>query len=388
MKFKMTHGMEVIAAGRVAVYAPQGDYRLYARTITPVGQGALELAFAQLRAKLAAMGLFAPERKKPLPNYPTRLALITSRQTAAVADMLKVLRRFPWIRLYVYHVPVQGEGAAPAIAAAIAHLNSPAAKGLEIDAILLSRGGGSLEDLWAFNEDVVAMAIAASRIPIVTGIGHEVDVSIADLVADFHAHTPTEAAQVITSKWRTARDAVELSGTRLRAGVRSVVQEMRQRLIGIERHPIFRRPTDRIDAMRQLLDEKQRALVVAVERRLRQNEKRLESAMAKLEQRHPRHQVRLRAMELSTAQARLNRGWQETHGRLSRRIDALAAHLQAVGPRQVLARGYSITTVKKTSRIVRSAADAPPGTAVVTQLADGTIESVTRDASQGRLFEE
>jgi exodeoxyribonuclease VII large subunit len=162
---------------------------------------------------------------------------------------------------------------------------------------------------------------------------------------------------------------------------------MRQRLIGIERHPIFRRPTDRIDTMRQLLDDRQRALALAVERRLRQNEKRLEAASAKIEQRHPRHLVRLRAAELSAAQARLNRAWTATRDRIGNRIDALAAHLQAVGPRQVLARGYSITTVKKTSRILRASGDAPPGTVLVTQLADGNVESVTRDASQGRLFE-
>ena len=388
LKFKMAHGMEVIASGRIAVYAPQGDYRLYARSINPVGQGALELAFAQLKARLDAMGLFAPERKKPLPAYPIRLVMVTSRQTAALQDMLKVLRRFPWLRLWVYHVPVQGEGAAAAIAAGITHLNSLAASELHIDAILLARGGGSLEDLWAFNEEPVALAIAASRLPIVTGIGHEVDVSIADLVADYHAHTPTEAAQVVTSHWRTARDAIELAGTRLRSGVRSIIQEMRQRLTGIERHPIFRRPTDRIDAMRQLLDDRQRALSMAVGKRLHQAERRLETAAAKFEQRHPRHQIRLRTTELSAAHARLHRAWTSTRDRLRNRIDALASHLQAIGPRQVLARGYSITTVKKTSRILRAAADAPPGTAIVTQLADGTVESVTRDAAQGRLFEE
>jgi exodeoxyribonuclease VII large subunit len=163
---------------------------------------------------------------------------------------------------------------------------------------------------------------------------------------------------------------------------------MRQRLIGIERHPIFRRPTDRLDAMRQLLDDRQRALAMAIARRLHQNERRLESAAARLEHHHPRHQLRLRRAEIAAFQARLSRAWTATRDRMANRIDALASHLHAIGPEQVLARGYSITSIKKTSQIVRAAADAQPGTVLVTRLGDGTVESVTRDASQGRLFEE
>ena len=188
LKFTPTDGMELLAGGRVGIYAQRGRYQLYVSSLNPIGQGALELAFKQLRARLEAEGLFAAERKKELPPFPTNIVLLTSRQTAALQDMLKVLRRFPFLKLSVFHVPVQGDGSAELIAEALGLLNRKAAKrDAPADVIVLARGGGSLEDLWEFNEEVVARAIAASQIPVVTGVGHEVDVSIADLVADYHA---------------------------------------------------------------------------------------------------------------------------------------------------------------------------------------------------------
>ena len=261
LKFKPADGMELLAGGRVGIYAQRGRYQLYVSSLSPIGQGALELAFQQLRAKLQAEGLFAPERKKPLPAFPINIVLVTSRQTAALQDMLKVLRRFPFLQLSVFHVPVQGEGAGEKIAEALGLLNRQAAKGKRVvDVMLLGRGGGSLEDLWAFNEEVVARAIAKSAIPIVTGVGHEVDVSISDLVADYHAHTPTEAAQVIVAQWRNAPDAIDTIVLRSRRALRQSLTDARQRLSAIERHEVFRRPTDRIDQIRQLLDDRQRTL--------------------------------------------------------------------------------------------------------------------------------
>jgi exodeoxyribonuclease VII large subunit len=230
LRFTPADGMELLARGHVQVYAQQGKYQLYVSTLQPLGQGALELAFRQLRAKLEAEGLFAPERKRPLPRFPTRVVLVTSSATAALQDMLKVLRRFPWLRLFLYHVPVQGDGCGGRIAEAIRDLNRGMAPlGGPPDVILLARGGGSLEDLWGFNEEAVARAVASSRAPVVTGIGHEVDTSIADLVADHHAHTPTEAAQVVTAHWRGARETVDLAAARTGRAVRAIVQDARQR---------------------------------------------------------------------------------------------------------------------------------------------------------------
>ncbi len=260
LKFQPGDGMEMLATGRIGVFPKRGNYQLYVARLDPLGQGALELAFQQLKAKLEAQGLFDPENKKPLPRFPQSIVLVTSQETAALQDMLKVLGRFPWLRVMLYHVAVQGDGCAAKIAGALRDLSRNADALGPIDVILLARGGGSLEDLWAFNEEVLARAIAASNIPIVTGVGHEVDTSIADLAADYHAHTPTEAAQVITANWRIAPDTTDALGLRLRRELRMRLNEARQRLAATQRHAVFRRPMDRINTLRQLLDDRQRAL--------------------------------------------------------------------------------------------------------------------------------
>ena len=209
---------------------------------------------------------------------------MTSQQTAALQDMLKVLRRYPWLTLCCYHVAVQGTGAAEKIAAAIAHLNS---HGKNIDIILLARGGGSLEDLWAFNEEVVARAVAASVIPIVTGIGHEVDTSIADLVADHHAHTPTEAAQTVVQDWKLVKEALANAGIRLRRGLRAGLSDAKQRLAAVARHELFRRPLDRVNQLRQLLDDRQRAMSLGVGEGSAANQRRVTEFSERLEQHRP-----------------------------------------------------------------------------------------------------
>ena len=287
LKFDVEEGMEVLAGGSIDVYPPRGKYQMYVTSLRPLGQGALELALRQMRAKLEAEGLFAPSRKKSLPTYPRRIVIITSCEAAALQDVLKVLRRFPWLDLMLYAVPVQGEGAAQKIAAAIAHVNAKIEAIGGCDLILLVRGGGSLEDLWSFNEEVVARAIAASRIPIITGIGHEVDVSIADLVADYHAHTPTEAAQVITAKWRAAAELLTSGRQRLTRSMSVLIQNRRQRLALVERHESMRRPADRLRVLRQFLDDRQRTLLVVEQRLLRRLTDRVAAAELKTTRRLP-----------------------------------------------------------------------------------------------------
>src|ERR1700693_1156330 len=194
LKFRPEDGLHVTVRGSLGVYEQRGEYQIYVGTIEPVGFGALQLAFEQLKARLQAEGLFDESRKKPLPMLPQRIGLITSPTGAAVSDVLRILRqRFPNVHVLIYPVRVQGEGAAGEIAAAIAHLNRAKA----VDVLLVVRGGGSLEDLWAFNEEGVARAIAASHIPIVTGVGHETDFTIADFVADVRASTPSNAAEIV-----------------------------------------------------------------------------------------------------------------------------------------------------------------------------------------------
>jgi exodeoxyribonuclease VII large subunit len=387
LKFKPADGMEMLASGRVAIYALRGRYQLYVSTLAPLGQGALELAFRQLREKLEKDGLFAQERKKPLPRFPMTIALVTSRATAALQDMLKVLRRFSWIRLVLYHVPVQGDGSAELIADALRTLSRQAASIGGVDLILLSRGGGSLEDLWEFNEEIVARAIAASSIPIVTGIGHEVDVSIADLVADYHAHTPTEAAQVVTSHWKLVRDTILQARIRLLRGVRTSFQDANQRLLSIRRHEFFRRPTDRINQLRQLLDDRQQSMLLAIRDRLRVVTGRLTRLEASMVQCHPRYRIELGRRRVSEISTRLSLAINHDMSRHSQRLEMIERHLEAISPKSVLSRGYTITTRKKDGAIIRSARQIKVGERLTTQFADGTVESTVEDAKQLPLFE-
>jgi exodeoxyribonuclease VII large subunit len=383
LRFMPQNGMELLATGSVRVFAPQGRYQFYTTDLHPLGKGALELAFQQLRAKLEAEGLFDPERKKPLPRYPTRLAIITSRQTAALQDILKVIMRFPWIRATLFHVPVQGEGCGPQIAAAVAAVSRQGAHEL----ILLSRGGGSLEDRWGFNDELLARAIADSSIPVITGIGHEVDVSIADLVADHHAHTPTEAAQVATSWWRNVHDLLASLSLRLHRQIRGVWQDANHRLSAVERHEIFRRPGDRIDDLRMKLDDRQRALLQALSNRLQASTRRLERNAGRLAEWHPRNIIALQRAHVTAMQARLQRAMQIHLRRQADRIAGLSVHLEAISPQRVLERGYTVTRLKKTGVILRSSSQLKPGDLMVTRFQDGEVESTVEDARQPRLFE-
>jgi exodeoxyribonuclease VII large subunit len=383
LKFTPTDGLELIATGRIGIYAQKGRYQFYATSLQPLGQGALELARQQIQAKLQAEGLFAPDRKIPIPAYPQRLVLITSTQTAALQDMLKVLRRFPFLHLQVYHVPVQGDGSAEKIAAALQHVNALHS----IDLILLSRGGGSLEDLWEFNEELLARAIAASRIPIITGIGHEIDVSIADLAADHHAHTPTEAAQVATRFWRTAKTTLDASSQRLIREMQSHLHHARQRLRHLERHEFFRRPLDRVNQLRQLIDDRQRTLTQAAATRLRRARDRITHLESRLRERHPRHRTALESQRLTALATRLSRATTQAIQSHSRQIDLLATRLHALNPQEVLKRGYSLTTHKKTGQIIKDPAQVKPGDTLLTRLANGQIESKVEDTRQLKLFD-
>ena len=375
-----TDGQDVLVTGGVRVYAQRGRYQLYCQTLTPLGRGALEIKFAAMQRKLEAEGLFDPDRKRPLPSYPQRIVLITSLQAAALQDMLKVFQRTPWLKPKVVHVPVQGSGSAAKIAEALRAIRESAC-----DLVLLGRGGGSLEDLWEFNEEAVARAIVACRVPVITGIGHEVDVSIADLVADYHAHTPTEAAQVAVVRWRQAADALGTAAERLRRALRQTISNHRQRLTSVERHEMFRRPTDRLNQLRQLLDDRQKhlhAAVAGLAGRFRQALTRQEQRLAA---QHP-------TANLLRARQRLHRvsdGFTHRHRlRLTEaagRVEALRRELTALDPRGVLSRGYSITRLKNGQTILNPA-DVKPGDVLITQVRDGTIESTAKDAKQLDLF--
>lgn len=384
LKFTPKDGDELLATGGVRVYQQRGRYQFYATSFIPIGQGGLELAFRQLHEKLEKEGLFNAERKRPLPRYAQHIVLVTSRQAAALQDMLKVLSRFPWIKLTLEHVPVQGDGSAEQIVAKLKEV-SGRAKRDHIDLIILGRGGGSLEDLWEFNEEIVARAIVASSIPVVTGIGHEVDVSIADLAADYHAHTPTEAAQVVTAPWREAQTFLANADQRLRRSVKQLLQSASDRLRAVERHEVFRRPTDRIERLREVLDDREKSLRQALRNQFQDAHERILRADSRLRAHHPASRYKLASAQVKSLEQRLHQGVTMRANHFRSQLDGLARELEALNPTKVLQRGYSMTT-KKNGELIRSAKDVKQGDKLLTRLADGTVESVARDPNQPELF--
>jgi exodeoxyribonuclease VII large subunit len=321
-------GLEVICRGHLDLYAARGSYQLVIDEIQPKGLGALELALRKLRERLAKEGLFDAARKRPLPAFPRRIAFVTSPTGAAVRDFLQVLRR-RWRGADVLIVParVQGIGAAEEIAAAIAQVNALAQP---IDVLVVGRGGGSLEDLWAFNEEPVIRAIYASRIPVVSAVGHEIDVTLADLVADLRALTPSEAAERVAPAMDEVLASLAGFQQRLAAALRGRVANMRHRLESLANCRVFRRPLDRVRDLERRLDQ---------------------------------------------LDAAANRVMQQRLDVAKQRAASLAAQLESLSPLGVLARGYSLTTHADDDRLIESAGDLAIGQSIRTRFGQGSAIS-------------
>ena len=433
IKFEPQDGLEVIATGNVDVYEPRGQYQLYVRKLEPRGVGALELAFRQLREKLEREGLFDPAHKKPLPRWPRRIAVVTSPTGAAIRDILKVLRRrFPCVDIFVYPVRVQGEGAATEIAAAIGTLNGHSAKLGGIDVMIVGRGGGSLEDLWAFNEEAVARAIYASRIPVVSAVGHEVDVTISDLVADVRAPTPSAAAEIVVPVLDEVLAMLADYGRVFHRHARHALEVSASRLETLARHEWFRDPIGRLARRAQQVDEAAGRLNLAITRkmaatsrelhrcevvlssirpeaylqkqhrrlldaayRLRsalehaslRSERRLSRAIAGLRAASPRRVIERDAATIAQLHRRLAHDIRHRLALARQDAEGLAARLECVSHKSVLSRGFSITRHAKKGTIIRAADQVKAGDRIATETADGTFESRVVDKSQMELFE-
>jgi len=369
----LADGQKVLLQGDVTVYEARGQYQLIVRAVELQGVGALQIAFEQLKRKLAAEGLFAPERKRPLPKYPQRIGLVTSPTGAAIRDVLHaVQRRNPGLEIILVPCRVQGEGAAEEIAAAIRLLNEfnsrssgresapsesqsrlTSAATMGLDLILLTRGGGSLEDLWAFNEEAVARAIFESAIPVVSAVGHEIDFTIGDFVADVRAATPSAAAEIIT-------EGVFAS--------RQFVAELRQRLARVH-------PRRRMNELLQRLDDLQMGLRRCAKQGVREQSVAWQNLATRLLRVRPAQLLRQRRESLVAARRRLN---ELAHDHLRHRgnqLAAAAARLRLLGPEQVLARGYSITMDAATGKVLRAARDVKTGQHLKTRLKTGEVLS-------------
>jgi exodeoxyribonuclease VII large subunit len=333
LRFNPRDGMDVIARGRLTVYPVRGDYQLQVEELHPKGVGAQELALRQLKERLFRLGYFAPERKKQLPRFPRRVALITSPSGAAVRDMLEILaRRWPALEIWICPVRVQGDGAAEEIAVAVERVNRLGG----VDVAIVGRGGGSTEDLWAFNAECVARAIFGSRIPIVSAVGHEIDVTVADLVADCRALTPSEAAERIVPHRDELLENLRLLEGRWRTLLLQRLQWARTRLKDLGELRCFRLPFERIRDHERQLDE--------------QSE-------------------------------RMQRGLRQRIQQLQARLEAQAARLETLSPLNVLGRGYSLTRREADGVLVRSPDQVRPGDRLVTQVQHGKI--VSRVESSG-----
>jgi exodeoxyribonuclease VII large subunit len=369
MKFHPEDGLQVMVRGSISVYEARGEYQIYVESIEPVGRGALQLAFEQLKKRLEAEGLFEQGKKKPLPLLPSRIGLVTSSSGAAVRDVVRILtRRFPNVHLTLYPVRVQGPGASGEIVEALRYFSR---KRL-VEVILLVRGGGSLEDLWSFNEEIVARAIAASVIPVISGVGHETDFTIADFVADMRASTPSAAAELVVKTrnefdkhLRDLRDSLE-------GQMRYRLLEHSRRLHELAGRRGFRRPVDLLRQHRQRADELTSRLALGLRGRLAQSRRRFNAAHVHLlsfDFRVKLGALRLRlqnrAHDLRVCTERALRSKREQLARLS-------LQLEERSPLKVLERGYAIAT-DAAGNVLRDAAHVTVGDSISVQLHHGKL---------------
>jgi exodeoxyribonuclease VII large subunit len=371
IKFRPEDGLQMSIRGSISVYETRGEYQIYVENLEPIGLGALQLAFEQLKKRLQAEGLFNPARKKPLPLLPSRIGIITSPRGAAVRDVVRILtRRFPNVHLTVYPVRVQGEGSAQEIVKALKFFN---AKKI-VDVLILARGGGSLEDLWSFNEEIVARAIFASEIPVISGVGHETDFTIADFVADLRASTPSAAAElVVQTRAEFDKHVADLRET-LAGLVRYRLLELSRRVHELSGRRGFRRPLDLLRQQRQRADEMTSRLALGLRARLEQSRKRFTAAHLRIASFDFRVKISAFRLRLERRSADLGVRAERLLRKKRDRLEKLALQLQERSPLRVLERGYAIAT-DAAGNLLRSAENVALGDTVAIQLHRGKLST-------------
>jgi len=419
LKFRPEDGLQVTVRGSLGVYEPRGEYQIYVSHIEPVGLGAMQLAFEQLKKRLAEEGLFDEQRKKPLPVLPQRIGVITSPTGAAIRDILRVLkRRFPNVHVLLFPVKVQGEGAAGEVVAALQYFNRAKAA----DVLIVARGGGSLEDLWSFNEEIVARAIAASLIPVITGIGHETDFTIADFAADVRAPTPSAAAEIVVRSRQEFERHVAEHFRNLVQQIRYRLSEWRHHVRDLESHRGFRQLEVLVRRRRQQVDELSSSLAVGLRLRLASTMQRLTGASSKVasfdlrgraeltsrrieqqrgalraaldrvvirkRRRFASAEVRFAALDLRARFGRLRRALEQGLTDLRLRLDraliakrrrwqAAALQLEERSPFRILERGYAIV-YDASGKLLRSVGQVDVGDDIAVRLARGELDATVR----------
>jgi exodeoxyribonuclease VII large subunit len=376
LKFKPDNGLAVLAKGYVDIYPPQGKYQFYADSMQPAGVGALQLAFEQMKNKLEAEGLFSDEHKKPLPRYPFRIAILTSKSGAALHDIVDSIRnRWPVAKLLFYDVPVQGAGAAEKIALAIKDANKRN-KQLEIDIMIVGRGGGSMEDLWAFNEEPLARAIYNSKIPVISAVGHEVDITIADLVADARASTPTKAGVLAVPDLNEVKAHIDNIYNRITSDTQSCLRLSIEKLKTILASAVFRNPKTIVQNRIQQLDDFENTIENSTKNLIAVNRQLVHSFLEKIRNIEPHKLIADRKISVNNLQNRFNNQITSILHKFNLELANRENRLAGLNPKAVLQRGYSITRNKRTSSLIRSLNDVQPDDEIITELAnDKIIES-------------
>jgi len=378
--FQPRSGQQVLARGRVSVYEARGDYQLLVEHLEEAGIGALRREFEKLKVKLAAEGLFALENKRSVPTFPRRIGVVTSPTGAALRDILHVLgRRYASAAVLIYPTAVQGAAAAPGLVAAL----EIASRRAECDVLILARGGGSLEDLWAFNDERVARAIRACAIPVVTGIGHEIDFTIADFAADARAPTPSAAAESVVPDRQTWLAALARSGERLEAAVRREVRVAVSRLHAARQRLALAHPGVRLVQQQQRLDDLEQRLAGALRSELHSARGRVGDIFARLVRHSPDRLLRDLRMRHELLFGRLRHALQECVARAEHRLGLARRTLDAVSPLATLARGFAIVTRPVDGALVGDAAQVNVGDEIEARLDRGRLRARVLDKKFG-----
>jgi exodeoxyribonuclease VII large subunit len=367
-------GMQVQTFGRLTVYEARGQYQLVVELVQTRGQGLLQAKFEALKSKLQAEGLFDPEHKKPLPSFPRCVALVTSRSGAALQDMLNILqRRSPWLRILICPVRVQGEGAAGEIAEMIRYLDRQRGS-LAVDVIIVARGGGSLEDIWEFNEEVLARTIYGCDLPIISAVGHEIDFTISDFVADLRAPTPSAAAELVAPSQEALLNSLAAKQSALIRLAKQAVEVGLLRLKRLKEARGLRDPGTLIQDRQQKVDQIEVRLLQMLRWTVEHHRTHTNRLGSLLQAYRPGQVVARRRTEVAGVQARLENAAKNQLERAKQRLVSLQRSTALLGPEQTLQRGYSITR-KTTGEILQRGGDVEPGDEILTRLAEGEVRS-------------
>lgn len=370
LKFNPEDGLHVIVRGRLSVYDPKGEYQIVCEHLEPHGLGALQVAFDQLKRRLQAEGLFDAARKRPLPALPRKIGIVTSLDGAAIRDIVKVLdRRYPNAHIVIRPTRVQGEGAGAEVARGLADI----VKVDRIDVVIVGRGGGSVEDLWAFNEEVVARAIAASPVPVISAVGHEIDVTIADLVADVRAPTPSAAAEIVVARKEDFFVHIERLGERLTGSVRGTVARLESRVHQLTRRPGFAGWSARLALRGRHCAETTHALRHAVRAAVSRRQRTYQVIRLQLEQFDIRRRLGAVHGRLIGVDGALRVAVMHRRHDAEARLHTCAARLDSLSPLGVLGRGYAVVWNEARTTVIRKAADVRPGAHVRVTLSEGEL---------------